>query len=97
MQPEKRVSAKTQRGKVGANSTPNRIDTVPAPGRQFILTEEIVRFWQRVKAGEFAKRPRGAAKARRVSSPLPGHEQAQDGHTSARSTSPRPDVPPSGQ
>ena len=74
-----------------------KIVTYNLEGRQFILTEEIVRFWQRVKAGEFAKRPRGAAKARRVSSPLPGHEQAQDGHTSARSTSPRPDVPPSGQ
>jgi hypothetical protein len=30
-------------------------------GREFILTEEIARFWQRVKAGEFAKKPRGAS------------------------------------
>lgn len=75
-----------------------KIVTYNLEGRQFILTEEIVRFWRRVKAGEFAKRPRGAsAKARRASSPLPGHAQAQDGHISARSTIPRPDVPPSGQ
>jgi hypothetical protein len=45
-----------------------KIVTYNLEGRQFILTEEIVRFWQRVKAGEFAKRPRGAsAKARRAS------------------------------
>lgn len=75
-----------------------KIVTYNLEGRQFILTEEIVRFWQRVKAGEFAKRPRDAsAKARRASLPLPGHAQGQDGHTSARSTSPRLDVPPSGQ
>lgn len=75
-----------------------KIVTYNLEGRQFILTEEIVRFWQRVKAGEFAKRPRGAsAKARRASSPLPDHAQAQDGHIFAKSTSPRPNVPPSEQ
>ena|ERR1035441_3869260 len=75
-----------------------KVATHNVEGREFILSDEIVRFWARVKAGEFAKRPRGAsARARRASSPLPGHAQAQDGHTSAKSTNPRPDVPPSGQ
>jgi hypothetical protein len=38
-------------------------------GREFILTTEINRYWQRVKAGEFAKKPRGAcAKSHRGSS-----------------------------
>lgn len=75
-----------------------KIVTYNLEGREFILTEEIVRFWQRVKAGEFAKKPRGAsARARRASSLLPGHAQGQDGHTSAKSTCPRPDDPPSGQ
>lgn len=30
-------------------------------GRQFIADDEIARFWQRAKAGEFHLEPRGAA------------------------------------
>jgi hypothetical protein len=62
-----------------------KVVTHNVEGREFILTEEISRFWRRVKAGEFAKQPRGAsAKARRASSPPPGHGQAQGGRTSAK-------------
>ena len=41
-----------------------KIVTFNIEGREFILTEEINRFWARVKAGEFAKKPRGAASAK---------------------------------
>jgi hypothetical protein len=75
-----------------------KVVTHNVEGREFILTEEIIRFWQRAKAGEFAKEPRGAsARGRRVSSQPPGCGQGQDGRTSAGSTNPRPNAPPSGQ
>jgi len=44
-----------------------KIDTYNIHGIEFILTEEIVRFWQRVKRGEFAKKPRGASAKSRQS------------------------------
>jgi chromosome condensin MukBEF MukE localization factor len=75
-----------------------KVVTHNCEGREFILTDEIVRFWARVKAGEFAKKPRGAsARARRASLPLPDRDQGLDGHTSAKSTNPRPDGQPNGQ
>lgn len=38
-----------------------KVVTCNIEGIEYILTEEIVRFWARVKAGEFAKKPRGAS------------------------------------
>lgn len=58
-----------------------KVDTVNIQGREFILTEEIARFWERAKAGEFAKKPRGAsARHHSTSSPLPARAQRKGGH-----------------
>jgi chromosome condensin MukBEF MukE localization factor len=66
-----------------------KVVTFNIEGREFILTEEIIRFWQRVQAGEFAKKPRGAsARPRRASSPPPSHAHSQDGPASAEPTTP---------
>jgi hypothetical protein len=37
------------------------VETVNAEGKLFVLREEIIRFWERAKNGEFAKKPCGAA------------------------------------
>jgi hypothetical protein len=75
-----------------------KVTTHNVEGREFILTGEIHRFWTRVRAGEFAKKPRGAsAKARRASSPPPGRGPAPNDHISEELTTPRPNGPPNEQ
>jgi hypothetical protein len=55
-----------------------KVKTHNVEGREFILTEEIIRFWVRVKAGEFAKAPRGAsAKRHRAASKVRAGGQAE--------------------
>jgi hypothetical protein len=71
-----------------------KVVTINIEGREFITTEEITRFWQRARAGEFAKKPRGAsAQAGRASSQPSGCGRAQDGGIPSDSKA----LPPNGR
>lgn len=77
-------------GKVGLSQSTGyryrrdgKVITVNIEGREFIETPEITRFWKRAKAGEFAKKPRGAsARHRSASSPAPARDRGQGHHIS---------------
>lgn len=71
-------------GKVGLSESTghryrrdNKVATVNIEGREYIQTEEITRFWTRARAGEFAKKPRGAAAKAQKSGvrPSAGHRR----------------------
>jgi len=54
-----------------------KVVTFNIEGREFITTQEITGFWQRARAGEFAKKPRRAsAQAGRASSQPSGCDRA---------------------